>query len=58
MKTLLIIDANLGQARAYMAKTTLSWARRREKQNWKSSTIRTTLKWRLFSVIPSRTTVR
>lgn len=28
MKTLLIIDANLGQARAYMAKTLL--ARRRE----------------------------
>ena len=38
MKTLLIIDANLGQARAYMAKTRR--ARRREKQNWKSSTIR------------------
>lgn len=56
MKTLLIIDANLGQARAYMAKTLL--ARRREKQNWKSSTIRTTLKWRLFSVIPSRMTAR
>ena len=44
MKTLLIIDANLGQAR--------------EKQNWKSSTIRTTQKWRLFSVIPSRMTAR
>ena len=43
MKTLLIIDANLGQARAYMAK---------------SSTIRTTQKWRLFSVIPSRMTAR
>lgn len=55
MKTLLIIDANLGQARAYGEPC---WARRREKQNWKSSTIRTTLKWRLFSVIPSRTTAR
>lgn len=56
MKTLLIIDANLGQARAYMAKTLLG--ARREKQNWKSSTIRTTQKWRLFSVIPSRMTAR
>lgn len=56
MKTLLIIDANLGQARAYMAKTLLGAAARKAKL--KSSTIRTTLKWRLFSVIPSRTTAR
>lgn len=55
MKTLLIIDANLGQARAYMAKTLLGAA---AQQNWKSSTIRTTQKWRLFSVIPSRMTAR
>lgn len=40
MKTLLIIDANLGRARAYMARTLLGAAAR--KQNWKSSTIRTT----------------
>ena len=53
MKTLLIIDANLGQARAYMAKTLLGAAARKAKLE-----IRTTLKWRLFSVIPSRTTAR
>ena len=31
MKTLLIIDANLGQARAYMAKTLLGAAARKAK---------------------------
>ncbi|STM23071.1 PTS system fructose-specific transporter subunit IIBC [Escherichia coli] len=31
MKTLLIIDANLGQARAYMAKTLLGAAARKSK---------------------------
>lgn len=56
MKTLLIIDANLGQARAYMAKTLLGAAARKAKL--KSSTIRTTQKWRLFSVISSRMTAR
>ena len=56
MKTLLIIDANLGQARAYMAKTLLGAAARKAKLE--ISTIRTTQKWRLFSVIPSRMTAR
>jgi len=47
MKTLLlIIDANLGQARAYIWRD--HWAQRRESKT-KSSTIQTTLKWRLFS---------
>ena len=55
MKTLLIIDANLGQARAYMAKTLLGAAARKAKLEIIDNP---TLKWRLFSVIPSRTTAR
>ena len=51
MKTLLIIDANLGQARAYMAKTLLGAARKAKLEIIDN---RTTLKWRLFSVIPSQ----
>ncbi len=55
MKTLLIIDANLGQARAYMAKTLLE--RRRIKQIWKLSTIRMMLSWRSCWANLCRTTM-
>lgn len=46
MKTLLIIDSGLGQARAYMAKTLLGAAA--QKRTWISLITRVMLKWRLF----------
>ncbi len=46
MKTLLIIDSGLGQARAYMAKTLLGAAA--QKRIWISLITRVMLKWRLF----------
>lgn len=57
MKTLLIIDSGLGQARAYMAKTLLG-ARRHKKHTWTSLITRVMLNWRLFWVIKSLRTVR
>ncbi len=58
MKTLLIIDANLGQARAYMAKTLLGAAAPEKSKTGNHRQSERRLKWRLFSVIPSRTTAR
>ena len=55
MKTLLIIDANLGQARAYMAKTLLGAAARKAKLEIIDNPNDA---WRLFSVISSRMTAR
>lgn len=46
MKTLLIIDSGLGQARAYMAKTLLGAAA--QKRTRISLITRVMLKWRLF----------
>ncbi len=46
MKTLLIIDSGLGQARAYMAKTLLGAAA--QKAHRISLITRVMLKWRLF----------
>lgn len=56
MKTLLIIDANLGQARAYMAKTLLE--RRHRKHIWKLLIIRMMPNWQLFWAIRFLPTVR
>ncbi len=56
MKTLLIIDANLGQARAYMAKTLLGAAAHKAKSG-KLSTIRMMLSWRSCWANLCRTTM-
>ena len=53
MKTLLIIDSGLGQARAYMAKTLLGAAAQKAHLD-----IIDMLNWRLFWVIKSLRTVR
>lgn len=55
MKTLLIIDSGLGQARAYMAKTLLGAAAQKHTD---IVITRVMLNWRLFWVIKSLRTVR
>jgi fructose-specific component phosphotransferase system IIB-like protein len=56
MKTLLIIDSGLGQARAYMAKTLLGAAA--TKHIWRLLITRAMPNWRLFWAIKSRRTAR
>ncbi len=56
MKTLLIIDSGLGQARAYMAKTLLGAAAQKAHLDIIDNPVM--LNWRLFWVIKSLRTVR